>query len=124
MAGLCRILTTATVVVHLTVGCCAHHVLGCEGMVCPFHAPIPCGQSQECECEHSEYPQGNPGSRRSSVAPRRTTGDSDSPPFQAFLALPNDQANRLNIGLQQRLQATRLLLLPVRLHLANQVLLI
>lgn len=125
MVGLCRILSTATLVVHLTVICCTPYVQGCQGKDCPFRAPAaPSSHSTECECERSQHTLSHQGGKRSSVSTRRVDGTSHFPPFQGFfLALPNDQPNQLNMGFQQRIQDAESVL-PIRIHLANQVLLI
>lgn len=129
MAGLFRILNSATLVVHLMVGCCLHHALGCETQ--HYSSGTHCdttldGQCPQCRRDHSHHgTQDCQGGTCSFVSPRRTVGGSFIPPHQAsFVALPIDQSSHAGIGTRQRFQATGRLLLPVRLHLANQVLLI
>ena len=126
MDALSRILSIVTLVVHLMVGCCcSHHAHGCESKLCssPVHSDVASDeQGPQCGCDHSHHgTQGCQGLKCSWVSPRRTVSASLIPSFQAsFVALPDGQLTRVTIGSQ----ATSRLLLPVRLHLANQILLI
>jgi hypothetical protein len=130
MTGLSRILSIATLVVHLMVCCCcSHHAHGCESELCssPVHSDAASDdQGLLCGCDRSHHgTQGCQGAKCSLVPLRRTVGGSHIRPFQAsFAALPDGQLTRVAIVSQQQSQATGRLLLPVRLHLANQVLLI
>ena len=95
MAGLCRILTTATLVVHLTVGCCALSMCrAARAPICPsLRERHPAANPTECECEHSEHPHGNQSQQTffGCSAPHNRV-ITHFPPFQAyFLASPNDQ---------------------------------
>jgi hypothetical protein len=130
MTGLSRILSVATLAVQLMVGCCClHHAHGC-GSELPsssLHSEIELDeQCPRCGCDHSHH--GTPGCQRvkcSLVFPRRTPGGSLVRLFQAsFAALPDGQLARAAVGSLQHSQASGHLLLPVRLHLANHVLLI
>jgi hypothetical protein len=129
MAGLCRILIAATLVVHLMVGCCAHHAHGCEGedrLSPAHHDATHDGQCTESGGDRSQH--GAPGCQEvkcSYVSPSRPASDCFVQPSQAsFAALLNDLPSLVGIGSGLRFRATGRLLLPVRLHLANQVLLI
>ena len=130
MGALSRILSIGLLVVHLMVCCCySDHARGCESKLCssPVHSDAASDeQGPQCGCNHSHHgTQGCQGVKCSLVSPRRTVSRSLIPPFQAsFVALPDGQLTRVAIGSQQHSQATGRLLLPVRLHLANQVLLI
>lgn len=153
MAGLCRILIAATLVVHLTVGCCAHHAHACEGKDRPSTAhsdATPDGQRPGRSEDHShhgtkdckaETPDGQcpgqsadhshhgaedcQGEECSFVPPNRAVSDSFVLPLQAlFVALLDDQIPLVGIGREQHTLSSGRLILPVRLHLANQVLLI
>jgi hypothetical protein len=133
MAGLCRILIAATLVVHLMVGCCAHHAHGCDGMDCssPAHDhATPDGQCPENGCDHSHHGATNcQGERCTFLSPTvsasQAVSDSLTLSFQTvFMALPDDQLPLVGCGPEQLSLASGRLLLPVRLHLANQVLLI
>jgi hypothetical protein len=129
MAWLVRIFTAATFVVHLTVGCCSHHAHGCEGAFGPSsaqdHATYD-GQCPENGSDHSHHgPQHCQGEKCSFISPSRTVSDSLSQPFQASVAvLLNDLPLPSGISSGQRFLPMSQHSLPVRLHLANQVLLI
>ena len=129
MAGPSRILSMATLIAQLMLGCCLPHAHGCETELC-FSA-VHCdttlhGQCLHCRCDQSHHgTQDCRGGKCSFVSPRRTIGGSLVPSFQAsFAALLDDRLSRGATGLQQQLGGTGRLMLPVRLHLANQVLLI
>ena len=130
MTGLSRILSIATLVVHLMVGCCcSHHAHGCGSELhsSPVHGEAARDeQCPRCGCDHSHH--GTQGCQRvkcSLVNPRRTPSGSLVRLFQAsFAALPNGQLARAASGSLPHSQASGCLLLPVRLHLANRVLLI
>jgi hypothetical protein len=129
MAGLCRILVAATLVVHLTVGCCWHHAHGCEGKdrpTPPHSDATHDGQCSKSSIDHSQHgPQGCEGAKCSFVSSSRTVSDSFVQPVQAsFVALLDDQPSLVGIGSEQYSPTSGRLLPPVRLHLANQVLLI
>jgi len=129
MGTLSRILSIGLLVVHLMVCCCSDRARGGEGKPCssPVHSGAASDkQNPQCGCDHSQH--GTPacqGVKCSLVSPRRTVGGSLIRTFQAsFAALPDGQLTRVAIVSQQQYQATGRLLLPVRLHLANHVLLI
>ncbi|MBL7039406.1 MAG: hypothetical protein ISR77_12305 [Pirellulaceae bacterium] len=130
MVALSRILSIVMLVVHLMVGCCcSRHARGCESKLrsSPFHSDAALDeQGPQCGCDHSHHgTQGCQGLKCSWVSPRRTVSGSLIQPFQAsFVAWPAGQITSVAIGSQQQAQATGRLLLSVRLHLANQILLI
>lgn len=129
MVRLSRILSIAMLVVHLLVVCCAHHAHGCESKhpSSATHSDATLeGQCPECRCDHSHHGPRECQDRKCFLAsPRRPVGGSFSPPFQApFAVLPNAHFSRLAISLHRQSRATGRHLPPVRLHLANQVLLI
>jgi len=128
MAGLCRMLIAATLVVHLTVGCCSHHAHASDGRdssIPAQGAATPDGQCSGRGVGHTHHgPQDCQGGKCSVVSPNRTVVDSLVPAFKAFCApLLDDLASLVGVVSEQLFPAGRLLL-PVRLHLANQVLLI
>jgi len=132
MAGLCRLLTAATLVVHLTVGCCWHHAHACEGRghLPPVQgAAMPDGQcpdSSGSRADHTHHgPQDCQGGTCSVVPSSRTVSDWFGQPSLAFVVpLLYDLSTSAGIFSEQRFFPTGRLLLAVRLHLANQVLLI
>lgn len=129
MGTFSRILSVGLLVVHLMVCCCSHHAHGCESKLCasPVHSDAATDdQRLQCACDRSHHgTQGCQGAKCSLVSLRRTVGGSHIRPFQvSFPALPDGQLIHLAIGSLQHSQAAGHLLLPVRLHLANRVLLI
>ena len=131
MGTLSRFLSIGLLVVHLLVCCCccSDHARGCESKLCssPVHSDAaPEEQGPQCGCDHSHHgTQGCQGVKCSLVPPRRTVSGSLIRPFlPSFVALPDVQLTRAAIGSLQHSQASGHLLLPVRLHLANHVLLI
>jgi len=129
MAGQFRILTAALLVAHFTVGCCAHHAHACDGMDRPLPAQgaaTPDGQCPGSGVDHAHHgPHDCQGGKCSVVSPNRTVRDGFVPPFQTFSApLLDDLPALVGNAAEQRFFPTGRLLLPVRLHLANQVLLI
>ena len=130
MARLPCILSIALLVVHLMVDCCcACRAHGCESehasaAICNAETlEVKC---PECICDHSHHgPRECRGCKCFLTVPRRQVGGSFSLKFQASFAVSTDaDFPRPAISLHQRSRATGHLLLPVRLHLANQVLLI
>lgn len=130
MGTLSRILSIGLLVVHLMVCCCcSDRARGCEGKPCssPIHSGAASDkQNLRCGCDHSHHgTQACQGAKCSLVSPRRIVGGSFIRLFQAsFAALPDGQLARAAIGSRQHSPAAGHLLLPVRLHLANRVLLI
>ena len=130
MARLHCILSIALVIVHLMVDCCcACHAHSCQsecnssairdgaalGVKCP-----------ECVCDHSHHgPLECRGCDSSLALPPRAVGRSNGQKHPAaFVALTAADLPRPAISSHQQFRDTGSHLLPIRLHLANQVLLI
>lgn len=126
MAGLARILSIATLIVHLVVGCCSHHAQGCESKDCSAATsePTPDGRCPQCLCDHHET-EDCQRCKCSLPSPRRAVAGSVLPRSQASIAALTDSGlSGAGIASRERFRATGRLLMPIRLHLANQVLLI
>jgi hypothetical protein len=130
MARLSCILSGALLVAHLMVGCCcACQFHGCQNdPVFPaIHgaATIDVG-CPRCTCDHSRHgPLECRGHKCFLVSPRRPVGGSFNLKLPASYAVLTDASvPRMAIRLDEQSQATGYLLPPIRLHLANQVLLI
>ena len=129
MGKLLHILSILALLVHLTVCCCSCHALDCNRSA---HFPTVRGTavsveqgSQVC-CEHSPSgPRDCRGARCSLVAPRRTLNGPLIPSVQLPCAvLCSGEPACVGI-MSQRVNRTSVHYLPpVRLHLANQVLMI
>lgn len=127
MAGLCRVLIAGTLVVHVTVGCCWHHAHACErNLSLAYRDATHDGQSPENSGDHSQHGVNDcQGARCSFVFSSRAVSDLLVQPLQvSFAALLYDQPSLVGFCSEQPCLASGRLLLPVRLHLANQVLLI
>jgi hypothetical protein len=126
MSRLFRILTAVVFAVHLMVGCCWHHAHACEtkGDVQPAHGQYP--NSHDSGTNHSQHgPHDCQGGKCSIVVSSSPNSNSFAQPFQASVVLLlDDQHPLVGSGSEQHFFATGWFLLPVRLHLANQVLLI
>jgi hypothetical protein len=131
MARLCRILTAVLLAVHLMVGCCAHHAHACDGQV---HSPLDQGDATpDGECpdghsntaDHSHHGSQDCQGGKCTFVLRGQTNHSFIQPMQA-LAVPllDDLCAQPGIAAGQRVFSQGRFSLPVRLHLANQVLLI
>ena len=129
-------LTAAMLTLHMTLGCCWHHAHrfaeecgmaqsvdrpGCHdgdsADDCGWTAPSSHGTHRGLhECQ---------GNTCSFVPSSNSVGNSLAQPFQAFAApLFDDQRPLVGAGSERHFFATGWLLPPVRLHLANQVMLI
>lgn len=135
MAGLCRIMIGATLLVHLAVGCCLHHAHACDAQKqsCPSQGcDTPDQQRPDSPVGHADHShhgsQDCEGNRCVWISPSPTAVRSlvkcISPVQVLFVALLDVQPLNVGSESQQRFWATSRLLLPVRLHLAYQVLLI
>jgi hypothetical protein len=129
MAELLRILSVATVAVHLTMGCCWHHAHGCEDGRNPATARdsavlgVQCPDSYGCQSDHGSSDCRQP--KCSFVFPNRSIlSAADVPDRLTLTASLDAEQFRESIGSQQCFVTASRLLMPVRLHLANQVLLI
>jgi len=119
------------------VGCCSHHSHGCEG---DLSGPIDdlathgghCshatrdGEHSNSGCDHSHHGTSDcQGATCSFLSSSRTVADSFAPTVEAPLAaLLNDQPSLARFSPEQCPLSSGRLLLPVRLHLVDQVLLI
>ena len=130
MARLHCILSIALLVVYLMVDCCcACHAHSCgSGHDCSATHNVAALEVKcpECICDDSHHgPLGCRGCKCSWALPRRPLGSSFSVKIQASCAALTDAGlPRAAINLYKNFRATGSLLLPVRLHLANQVFLI
>jgi hypothetical protein len=127
MAALCRILIAATLVVHLTMGCCSHHAHSCQGDLSRAQSGTPHDGQYSASCaEHSNHGANDcHGERCVSAASSRVPVGWPATSSQTFVVASLDERiPRAGFGSEQCSLASGRLLLPVRLHLANQVLLI
>lgn len=132
MVLLCRIVTATVFMVHLWVGCCGHHAHACDsqGQSSPAQeSTTPNGQYQDGRGEHADHthhgPQDCQGAKCSVISLGRPVIDLvASPCHVSFALLFDDPLSLVSAASEQHFFPTGRLLLPVRLHLANQVLLI
>jgi hypothetical protein len=132
MAKLCRILTAAAFVVHMIVGCCAHHAHACEGQGLALPAQGVAAADDHCSDGHSSpadhshpAPDGCHGAKCSTVLPSQLANHwFGQPSLASFVSALDDLSSQSGILSAQRCLPMGWLLLPIRLHLANQVLLI
>jgi hypothetical protein len=112
--------------VHLMVGCCAHHAHACEsqGDVQPAHGQCP--DSHDNGTDHSHHgPHNCQEGKCSFILSSSTISNSCvQASLVIFMPLLDDQHPLVGTDSQQHFFATGWLLLPVYLHLANQVMLI
>jgi hypothetical protein len=127
MIGFFRILTAATLALHLMMGCCWHHAHACELAAASDHG----GATHDGHCSHGGCGHSHHGThqckgeRCSFVSLSRSVNISITFSFQtSSTALLDKQIPGVGSGRQQCIMAAGWLLLPVRLHLANQILLI
>ena len=129
MTLLCRILIAAVLSVHMMVGCCWHHAHGCEDKLCSSsshgHA-TPDDQCPDNGSDSSHHGQKDcQGEKCTFVSQARTVSVSFVPFCHTFFAaLSDDRPLAAGVGPEQVSFASGRSLLPVRLHLANQVMLI
>jgi hypothetical protein len=125
MARLCRIFSAAILVVHLIVGCCAHHAHACDGQGHLPLAPAAGMPDDPCPTGHSHHgPQDCQGGTCSFVLPIRMVRSSIrtlQAPVAQFYDGPCFFAGT---SLGQRCFAVNRPLSKVSLYLVNQVLLI
>ena len=130
MNDLSRLVGIATLLVHLAVGCCSGCASRCESNfgLFPVHGDISLvEQVPQCGwCDSHHETHRCEVAKCSFVSPRRTARGPLVPPQRASFvgALPDGPLNHVASGSQQHSPTTGSLLLPVRLHLAYQVLLI
>ena len=130
LAGLIRILTAATLAVHVMVGCCAHHAHACNR---PAHSSGPEGVAShdDGQCPDHGADPAHHGPRHcqehkcSFVSSTGLDGHWLARPSLALgTPLLNDRDTSIGVRSEQRFFAAGRLLPSVRLHLLNQVLLI
>lgn len=132
MAGLFRVLTAVVFTAHIMLGCCSHHAHAGACKDCPSSSretPTHDGQCPDSHGNGSDHSQhGSPecqGAKCSFVSPRSEASNSIGQFSQMFVApLFQDLSSLTGIAKEQHSFATGRLLTPIRLHLANQVLLI
>jgi hypothetical protein len=131
MVGIFRILIVVVFTAHMTVGCCLHHAHAESANNCPptAHENAPhsqCPDSHENGGGHSQKgSQDCQGSKCSVVSATPSVGYSITQPIKVFVTpLLDDASSLTGISFNQHSFSTGRLLLPVHLHLANQVLLI
>ena len=128
MARLSDILSVALLVAHLMVGCCcACHLHACESdraFSASHGTAKPDVGCPQCICDHSHHgPRECPGYKCSFVSHRRLVKGSCNLKLPASIVVLTDAGfPRMAIALHGR--TTGHVLLPIRLHLANQILLI
>ena len=132
MSRLFRILTAMVLTVHLIMGCCVHHAHACDGMGNSIPVQGTASLGSQCSdspgngSDHANHgSQKCQGEKCSFVLSSSAVGNSLNHPLQSFdVPLLNATFFQVNVVSAQHYFATGQLLLPVRLHLANQVLLI
>ena len=133
MSRLTRILTAVAFIVHMLLGCCAHHVHAGQGKDCqPSTQGTPASDAQtpdshESGPEHSHHASHDcQGAKCTFVPSSPKSGNLPVQPFSQWFATPlvQDLSSPAGIADRQHCFAAGGLLLPIRLHLANQVLLV
>lgn len=129
MIRLARNLCITILTVHLTVGCCTSFAHRCRTRLSSWRVPrgtVVQRRCQQCRCESSHRgPKECQHPKRPVTARRRPTDGPAGSQFPASFAVVHHGCfSRCEPGLQQHSSATGRLLMPVRLHLANRVLLI
>jgi hypothetical protein len=130
MLQMTRILTAVLLATHIVVGCCGHHAHARENE--HQSAPVQetacqdgCPDGQTSDSHHSHRPgdcKGEPCSFIVTATHANGQSNAQYAPLPAALSL--DNGSSLLSGSERSLFMVGRLLLPVRLHLANQVLLI
>lgn len=139
MAEMVRSLTAAALAVHLVLGCCEHHALACLEEGHSQHHAAPATALDAAHDCHGECPDGRSGGPHrgahechgapcSFVRPSHETTAASllmlgQPHFVLMAAGPPASA-AASFGSWRQFLPTGPLPLPVRLHLAHQVLLI
>jgi len=130
MAGSCRILTSAVLIVHLMVGCCMHHAHACDDDDQSPSAPATVALDGQCpasQTDHSHHGQHVCQGVKCSFV--RTTDDTVAKSLDRVYKAPaamlfNGVFAPLGGSFEQHFFLGDLLPPPIRLHPANQVLLI
>jgi hypothetical protein len=132
MAGLVRILTAVMFTAHILLGCCLHHAHAENVKNCPISdrdnpsAKSQCHDSHGNDSDHSQHGSREcQSSKCAAISMSRSAGNSFAQPAQTFVASPmTNPCPVIGVISKQCFLASGELLLPIRLHLANQVLLI
>lgn len=132
MAGIFRILVAIVFTAHMILGCCSHHAHAGNNKDCPAPAHgyatahPQCADSHESGSDHSQHgSQDCQGSKCSVVSATPLVGYSIAQPIKTVVtSLLDNACSPTGISSNQHFFATGRLLIPVHLHLANQVLLI
>jgi hypothetical protein len=133
MHGVLSNLTAALLALHTVLGCCWHHAHSDDAQTGAVIASDAChdGHASPSGGAADACGQGHHGShdchesKCSFVSTSSPDGNSFAQPFQASVTrLLDDQHPLVGASFEQRLFATGWLLSPVRLHLANQIMLI
>jgi hypothetical protein len=126
MPRLFRIVTAVVFAVHLVVGCCWHHAHACENNddVQPAHGQ--CANNPDSGTDLANHgPHDCQRGKCSFVFSTSPVSNSFAQPFHTSVTLLlDDQHPLFGAGSGQHFFTTGWLLPPVRLHLANQVMLI
>lgn len=124
MARIWRIVTAAFLVVHLMVGCCAHHAHACEDAHAADSASHDEGSGDETDHSHHEPTDCRGASCSFVFTSNHAAVQLLVQTYHTVAVLHDDVPASVNSSNSQRFFLIGLLPLPVRLHLANQVLLI
>lgn len=132
MAGLVHILTAVVFTAHIMLGCCLHHAHAGDGKDCPLSSrgtPTPnsqCTDSYGNGSDHSQHGSHDCQGAKCSIAPPRSEVVNSFVHLSQMLVAPlfQDLSSLVGIANEQHSFATDRLLPTIRLHLANQVLLI
>jgi hypothetical protein len=131
MVGFFRILIAVVFTAHMIVGCCLHHAHADDAKRCPSAAQenttqSQCPDSHESGADHSQKDsQDCQGSKCSVVSTTSSVGYSIAQHVKVFVTtLLVDGSSLTGSATNQHSFSAGRLLLPVHLHLANQVLLI
>jgi hypothetical protein len=129
MTTLYRVITAALFAIHLTVGCCVHHAHGCDGKEQCLPAAADASDGL-CGTDHADHEHHGPHDCQGAKCTFIRPGDEmaaqwlcDAVQMPATLTADNAFAPSDNCSEQHFFLSGRLLL-PVRLHLANEILLI
>jgi hypothetical protein len=132
MSRLIRIITAAMFTAHIMLGCCIHHAHACESQGDAL--PVQGTAAQDCQCpddhgcqtQHSNHgSQGCKGEKCCFVHSNLTAGNSLVQLSRMFVTPLFQDVSSPDVTVKQRHSIdTGRLLTPLRLHLANQVLLI
>lgn len=128
MVRLSHIVSIATLVVHLVVGCCAHIARACEGRDAVWaghYRTLFAGHCPNCSCDPWRRGSEERQDRKYFLAPpRRPMGGFVDSPFQPpCVVCSGTDVSRAGVSLHREFRTTGRLS-PIRLHLVKRVLLI